>query len=210
MAAPTCIVVGDLGTNCYLADTPQGIVVIDPGAEAEEILRALQRRGRPVVRAILLTHGHFDHTGAAQELAAALGAPVYACAADEAWLQGRLSIFGLRTPPVQATLFDDDRLLLDLDIAVMRTPGHTPGSVVYVTGEAAFVGDTLFAGSIGRTDLPGGDEEAIIESLRLLLRRLDDHLPLYPGHGPPTTLAQELRTNPWVQEAAEGLQEPSS
>jgi glyoxylase-like metal-dependent hydrolase (beta-lactamase superfamily II) len=92
----------------------------------------------------------------------------------------------------------------------MRTPGHTPGSVVYVTGEAAFVGDTLFAGSIGRTDLPGGDEEAIIESLRLLLRRLDDHLPLYPGHGPPTTLAQELRTNPWVQEAAEGLQEPSS
>jgi len=197
-----------LGHNAWSIVAGGHTLVVDPFLDDNPVAAA--RADEVHAEFILISHGHFDHTGAAQELAAALGAPIYACAADEAWLQGRLSIFGLRTPPVQATLFDDDRLLLDLDIAVMRTPGHTPGSVVYVTGEAAFVGDTLFAGSIGRTDLPGGDEEAIIESLRLLLRRLDDHLPLYPGHGPPTTLAQELRTNPWVQEAAEGLQEPSS
>lgn len=205
MAGPTRITVGELDTNCYLVDTPQGILVIDPGAEADTILAALSHHGRQAVRAILLTHGHFDHTGAANALATALAVPVFASAADEALLDGRLAIFGLRTPPIQATLFRDDQLPVDLGVEIILTPGHTPGSVVYVTAGAAFVGDTLFAGSVGRTDLPGGDEDVLIESLRVLLRRLDHHLPLYPGHGPPTSLAQELRANPWVQEAAEGL-----
>lgn len=204
MAGPTCIVVGDLETNCYLVGTPQGILVIDPGAEADRILAAVGQ-DQQAVRAILLTHGHFDHTGAAKDLAAALGVPVFASAADEAWLAGRLSVFGLRTPPVQATLFDDGRLPVDLGVEVILTPGHTPGSVVYATAGAAFVGDTLFAGGVGRTDLPGGNEDALIESLRVLLQRLDADMPLYPGHGPPTTLARELRVNPWLQEAAEGL-----
>ncbi|MCX7597541.1 MAG: MBL fold metallo-hydrolase [Armatimonadetes bacterium] len=205
MTTPIRIVVGELETNCYLVETSQGLLVVDPGAEADRILRTIQRQCHEAVQAVLLTHGHFDHSGAANGLADALGAPVLANAADEALLAGRVSIFGLRTPPVQVTLFHGDRVPMDLDIEVIPAPGHTPGSVVYVTDQGAFVGDTLFAGGVGRTDLPGGDEEALIQSLRTLLQRLDLNQPIYPGHGPPTTLAQELKINPWVQEAAEEL-----
>jgi glyoxylase-like metal-dependent hydrolase (beta-lactamase superfamily II) len=201
MDRPKRLVVGDLQTNCYLAQGPAGLLIVDPGGEAERIISAARGLGVPAA-AVLLTHGHLDHTAAAPAVAEALGVPVYAHQADRGWLAGRISVFGVRPPAVAATLFGDQGPPGGPGVKVIPTPGHTAGSVVYVVGGVALVGDTLFAGSVGRTDLPGGDEAALLRSLARMLEGLEHRMTLLPGHGGPTTLAAEMRVNPWVQEAA--------
>lgn len=200
---PICLAVGPLETNCYLVPAAGGMVIIDPGGDAADILAALRSAGDSPVRAVLLTHGHFDHTAAADELSQALGVPTFAHAADGPLLGGRFAFFGMKPPAVPAAFFDDEALPEPIDgLSVLHTPGHSPGSVVYVTSAGVFCGDLIFRGSVGRVDLPGGDEATLVRSIRRLLDAVPHDLPIFPGHGPATTLSAELLDNPWVQEAA--------
>ena len=186
---------GPIGTNCYIVyrEDRADAVVIDPGGEGGRIRAHLNVLGKTPA-AVLLTHGHFDHTGALEVFA---GVPVYIHPADEImlrdaeWSAGKL--FGDCSPRPAATDFvqEGSRLsLAGLDILVLHTPGHTPGSVCYRIGDALFTGDTLFNRGYGRTDFPGGDLRALMDSLSRLLRE-DENLAVYPGHGLSTTIAQE-------------------
>ncbi len=187
--------VGDLGTNCYLVYgdlDPGRVLVIDPGAEGARIKARLE--GKPA--AILLTHGHFDHTGA---LGAFTGCPVYI---------GEKDAEMLTNPEINAGFLDGDTGIrpaatdfvrggealrfegFSMPVSVIATPGHTPGGVTYALGEDLFTGDTLFCRGFGRTDLYGGDFVRLRESLRTLLS-LDGDRRVHPGHGPETTLERE-------------------
>ena len=183
-------------TNCYIirADGSTGCCVIDPGYEPDTILAHLNAHGL-TVEAILLTHGHFDHVGAVKELVARTDCRVYLCAEE------------LSMPPMMTagplyytdTYGEGDTLTLaGLSIRVIRTPGHTPGSVCLLVENAMFSGDTLFADSCGRTDLPGGDWSAILKSLKRLAA-MDGDYTVYPGHGASTTLSAEKQYNPYMQ-----------
>ena len=187
---------GAYQTNCYIihADTSKTCCVIDPGYDPEEILDYLSRQGL-ALQAILLTHGHFDHVGAVKDLAAETGCPVYIHEED------------LSLPPMITagklyythTYAEGDTLTLaGLSIRVLHTPGHTPGCVCLQTENALFSGDTLFAGSCGRTDLPGGDWATIARSLKRLTQ-LETDLLVFPGHGGSSSLAQEKRYNPYMR-----------
>lgn len=206
------IPVGELEANCYLVLCPltRQMAVIDPGAEAERIAGRITASGAQVA-AILHTHGHFDHVGATEELLALLGGgiPVYAHPAD-AYLYEREAramgaTFGYAAPETlvqpERTLNDGDILAIgQVELEVISTPGHTPGSVSLLCGETCiFTGDTLFHRGIGRTDLPGGDEDAIYESIAARLYALPDALTAFPGHGPSTTIGAEKRENPFVR-----------
>ena len=187
------LVLGELQTNCYLvsADRSQEAVVIDPAAEPDKIRPALNGK---TVAAVLLTHGHFDHTGA---LRAFSGAPIYIHPADEImlsdpeWSVGNLAGDTAPRPPATDYVQEGDVLhLAGLVIHVLHLPGHTLGSVAYEIGENLFTGDTLFHRSYGRTDLPGGSTRQIFASIRRLLKSETDWK-IYPGHGPATTLFAE-------------------
>ncbi len=204
------LVVGDLQANCILiADAAsREAVVVDPGDEAARILAALTRL-RLSVKAILNTHAHFDHVGANQALKEATGAPLSMHPADlelyrnlpiqAAWL-------GLEHCPTVAAvdrqLVDGARLdLAGFAIATIHTPGHSPGSVCFlVEGSESLLisGDTLFAGGIGRTDLPGGSHDQELRSIRERLVPLGERLRVIPGHGPETTIGRERRFNPFL------------
>jgi len=183
-------------TNCYIirSDSSANCCVIDPGYEPESILAHLNANGL-TLEAVLLTHGHFDHVGAVRELAAQTGCRVYLCAEE------------LSMPPMMTagqlyytdTYGEGDVLeLAGLTIRVIHTPGHTPGSVCLLAENAMFSGDTLFAGSCGRTDLPGGDWSAILRSLKRLAQTEKDFA-VYPGHGESTTLSAEKQYNPYMR-----------
>lgn len=202
---------GALQANCYVVMDPatHEAMVVDPGAEAERILDAVRELGAHVTR-VVHTHGHFDHIGATEELLAGLPArvPVAAHSADaylyvpEARKMGAL--FGYPAPeqPVMPDqeLCDGGELRVgDLRFAVIATPGHTPGSVSLRAGDLLLSGDTLFRRGIGRTDLPGGDEEAIYDSILTRLYPLPPATRVLPGHGPETTIGEERRSNPFVQ-----------
>ncbi len=200
---------GEIGTNCYiLADKQAGeAVVIDPAGDFPVLWQAVEELGFPV-KYILNTHGHWDHIGANAELQTKTGAPLLIHAADAAMLrQGADSTFRVRFKPSTAdrTLADGDELPFGgYKIRVLHTPGHTPGGVCYVIAGAAgdeliFSGDTLFQLSIGRTDLPGGSYDDLIKSIRAKLLPLDGSLPVFPGHGPHTFLADEQKFNPFLQ-----------
>lgn len=196
--SPLVLVVGPVETNCYLMPTEQGTLIVDPGDEAERIAAAMDALPPPA--AVLLTHGHPDHAGAAAALAARLEVPVFAHEGDRDWVEGRLNVWGWSTPRVECRWVSEDVPLLPR-VRVLATPGHSPGSVCYQVGGLWFVGDTVFCGSVGRTDLPGGDGEALMASLARLGEVVAPEAELLPGHGPQTTLAQELVHNPWMQEA---------
>jgi glyoxylase-like metal-dependent hydrolase (beta-lactamase superfamily II) len=197
--------VGPLAVNCYIVEhvSARKAAVIDPGGDGRAILGEVGRLGLSVDK-ILLTHGHFDHVGAVRLLRETSGAKVHIHADDvERMATARRQglIFGLSVPdPPQpdvivgegdAVTFEDRKFL------VTHTPGHTPGCVSYLLGKMAFVGDLIFAGSIGRTDLPGGDHDALLRAVREKIFVLPDDTVLFPGHGPATTVGEEKRSNPF-------------
>ena len=194
------IQVGPIGTNCYILEEGGRIAVIDPGDEAERILSVLAETGG-TVDYILLTHGHYDHTTAVPELHAALPqARIYIHQADANGAGSKL--FPLASQVEDLLLYDEgDTLALGgLTIQVLHTPGHSPGSVTLQVGDVLFSGDTLFAGSCGRTDLPGGSEEQIMESLRRL-GALEGNFHVLPGHMGASDLDQERKHNPYLRMA---------
>lgn len=201
----TVMEVGPLAENAYIVAHPGTgrAAVVDPGEEAEEILRNLAAGGLSLDK-ILLTHGHFDHVGGVGLLKERTGAPVYVHPEEvdrmlAAPRQGAMFGLGVRKPPAPDVLVRDQDIvpLADQQFRVLHTPGHTPGHVAFVTGELAFVGDLIFAGSIGRTDLPGGSFETLLRSVREKIFTLPDDTVLLPGHGPATTVGEERRTNPF-------------
>ncbi|MGD8353801.1 MAG: MBL fold metallo-hydrolase [Pseudomonadota bacterium] len=200
------LMVGPLQSNCFiLGDEVSGeAVIIDPGGDGDMILNAVRRRPWNVT-AILNTHAHFDHIAANAAVKKGTGAPILAPKADSGYMeQAHISarIYGLEVDPSPSP----DRLLEDGDtmdlgdekITVASTPGHTPGGATFISSIGIFPGDALFAGSIGRTDLPGGDYDTLINSIRDRLMSLDDETPVYPGHGPATTVGQERDHNPFL------------
>lgn len=200
--------VGPLACNCsLLADTESGTaLVVDPGADVSRILAILRERGWRCL-AILITHAHVDHIGGAAELKRATGAPVWLHPRDRAQLPllaMQAQWIGMPPPEVaapDADLVSSARLELGGErLEVLETPGHTEGSVcLYLpTEHQLLAGDTLFAGAIGRTDLPGGDERAILDSIRGTLLALPDGTRVVPGHGPETTIGRERRSNPFL------------
>ena len=189
----TTIPLGLYQPNCYIIAQGNRCLVIDPGEEADKVLGFLEKQGL-TLEAILLTHGHFDHVGAVKTLAAETDCRVYLC-------QEELALPGAMTAgPLFYTDFykEGDRLTLaGLSFEVLHTPGHTPGSVCLRFDEHLFSGDTLFAGSCGRTDFPGSSPRDMVCSLSRL-SKLEDHLKVYPGHGGSTTIGEEKRYNPYL------------
>ena len=195
---------GAIETNCYLvrtAGSPEAVVV-DPSGDAATIRLELAGRGARCI-AVLITHGHWDHLAGVADLAEGTGAPVHMPGAERQLLE-QASDF---TPPgVYVRPWAPDVLLAGgeaLDLAgitfdVVAVPGHSPGHLAYAAEDAVFSGDVLFAGSVGRTDLPGASWETLEESIATLMRRLPPETVVYPGHGPTTTLGHELATNPFL------------
>ena len=201
--------VGITQTNCYVVgceETHEG-VVIDPGGHPQRIIDAIEESGL-TIRYVLNTHCHFDHMGANAEIVAATGAPLALHPAELPILQARggASWFGVlvkESPLPDMELADGQVLEVGtLRFQVLHTPGHSPGGVTFYVEQmeknAAFDGDVLFQMGIGRTDLPGSDWDTLMRSIREVLFALPDDTVLYPGHGPPTTVGQEKRSNPWV------------
>lgn len=197
--------VGPLAVNAYVVEDPAArkAVVVDPGGDGEALLAEIGGLGLTVEK-ILLTHGHFDHVGAVGVLREKTGAPVYVHADDVermlgARRQGMLFGLSLQNPPKPDHLVGDGDTVPfgGREFLVAHTPGHTPGCVCYITDGMAFVGDLIFAGSIGRTDLPGGSYDTLIESVRNRIFTLPEETVLFPGHGPATTVGEEKRSNPF-------------
>jgi glyoxylase-like metal-dependent hydrolase (beta-lactamase superfamily II) len=192
-------------------DRTRQAVLIDPGDEVDDLLDVVTRQ-KLSVKYVLLTHAHIDHVTGVARAKSAVGAPVYLHRDDKVLYDAvpqQAAMFGLPVPePAAIDHFYDlqERLTFgDLDVQVHHTPGHCPGGVCLQIGPAGqpgrdlFVGDTLFAGSIGRTDLPGGDFETLMHSIRHVLFPLGDDAAVYPGHGPATTIGKERLTNPFLR-----------
>ena len=198
MMQVTRLPLGVYQTNCYIIheENAPSCCVLDPGGEAKKVLEFMSLRNL-TLDAILLTHGHFDHVGAVKELHEATGCKVYLCTEDLSmpakWTAGELFY-------TDSYGEGDELDLAGLHIRVLHTPGHTPGSVCLIVDDSIFCGDTLFAGSCGRTDLPGGDGEVILASLRRLAELKEDYT-LYPGHSASTKLAREKQYNPFIKKA---------
>lgn len=195
---------GDLGTNCYVVadEAAKACAVIDPGDEGERVAQALSNLGL-TVQCILLTHGHFDHVGGVKALQAATGAPVYMHKNDQS-LPRQLA--GDQPTDFTDLSVEGPQPVGGITFEVLETPGHSTGSVCFVCREdgaddVLFTGDTLFQGSMGRTDFPGGSMGEMMESLKKLAELPGDYR-VYPGHGGETTLDQERRYNPYMREAA--------
>lgn len=200
------LVLGDLGTNCYIIGDPDSkeAFVIDPD-DGPAVVDTLKERGLTCI-GILLTHGHSDHIHGIQTLMDTYGAPVYIHERDLPCLYDpQVNLSALHGRPVTITggtiktVKDGQHIGSGkMDFQVLETPGHTVGGVCYYMSPAVFVGDTLFRESVGRTDFPGGDFEALVQSIRTKLFTLPDQTMAYPGHGPETQIAFEKENNPYL------------
>ncbi len=201
--------VGLLQCNCSIFGDEQTreAIVIDPGDEVQRIVTELEKRTLKVT-SIVITHAHIDHVAGAHKLRALTGAPVYMNARDRELLDAldwQARWLGVETPPrTEVDLEARDGTVLQLgkaDFQVIETPGHTQGSIsLLIPQEKKLIaGDTLFRGSIGRTDLPGGDSHQILSSIQTRLLKLPEETVVIPGHGPATTIGLEKETNPFLQ-----------
>lgn len=208
MSLLTALQVGGLQTNCYIVASSDSneCAVIDPGGDPQRIIDAVLSAGLEL-RYILCTHGHSDHTGGVKRLQEQLGGQFYLARSDIAysadppdWL---ITALGGFTPPPEPDSELETVETLQLgsnEISFIRTPGHTPGSTCFLHEDMVFTGDTLFQRSIGRYDLPGGDGEQELKSIKEELLTLPDDTVVYPGHGPSTTIGDERRLNPFLQD----------
>lgn len=200
--------VGPLQCNCSVVGDEQSheALVIDPGDDIEDVLKLVEKHGLKV-KQIIITHAHIDHVGGAMKLRARTGAPIILNENDQALLRMldvQASWIGMPAPgevQIDHSVRQDDKVRAgSLEAVVLHTPGHTEGSIsLYFPSEQKLIaGDTLFAGSIGRTDLPGGSFEKIINSLHDKLLALPDETVVVPGHGPLTTIGSERESNPFL------------
>ncbi len=202
----TKIIVGELSTNCYLIKSGREGVIIDPGAEGKLILRKVEELGI-TVKYVLNTHGHFDHIGANDFVRESTGAKIAIHEFDAESLgssfrnSSLLIGWNLKLKPADILLKEGDILRFGSgSLTVLHTPGHTPGSVSFLVDNQVFSGDLIFAGSVGRTDLPGGSFEAMRDSLKRI-KKLPSKTIIFPGHGPETSLENEIKSNPFLSEA---------
>jgi hydroxyacylglutathione hydrolase len=199
--------VGPIMANCFIlgCDATKEAAVIDPGDDADRILMTLATENLSV-KYLVNTHGHFDHVGANKRMKEVTGAPL-AIHPEDVPMLSQLSrsaaSFGLaadNSPEPDLLLNDGDTVAFgDITLTVIHTPGHSRGGICLYTKGHLFAGDTLFAGSIGRTDLPGGDYDTLIASIKEKLLALPDDTIVYTGHGPETTIANEKRMNPFLR-----------
>jgi len=200
------LVVGPVMANCYVIGCEQTgeAAVIDPGDETDRILLSLAE-SKLTLNYIINTHGHFDHVGGNRRLKEATGAKILIHPLDAPMLRllsASASAWGFSaddSPPPDRTVEDGDIIRFGtITMTVLHTPGHSPGGISLYTDGHVFVGDTLFAGSIGRTDFPGGDYGTLISSIRRKLLVLDDDVRVLTGHGPQTTIGKEKKFNPFL------------
>ncbi len=200
------LTVGPIMANCFIlgCEETKSAAVIDPGDEADKILMLLAE-SKLTVTHIINTHGHFDHVGANKRMKEVTGADLIIHPLDApmlSQLSATAAAWGMssdNSPPPDRTIEDGDEIQVGtITLKVLHTPGHTRGGISLHADSAVFVGDTLFAGSVGRTDFPGGDFNVLKTSIHEKLFTLDDETTVYPGHMGPTTIGREKRTNPFV------------
>ncbi|MGX7245210.1 MBL fold metallo-hydrolase [Enterococcus quebecensis] len=197
---------GEIQENCYLIYNENNLLIIDPGAEAEKIVSLIEKTNKKPL-AILLTHTHYDHIGAVEELRHHYHIPVYVSPLEQEWLSNpTLNLSGLgrhddiadiivQPAEIEFELTDYD--LGGIKFSVVPTPGHSIGSLSFVFDDFVITGDALFKGSIGRTDLHTGDMQQLLHSINTYLFTLPDEFPAYPGHGDATTIEHEKKNNPF-------------
>ncbi|WP_100010662.1 MBL fold metallo-hydrolase [Lentibacillus sediminis] len=201
------LALGPLGTNGYILYQNQEALLVDPGGDAEKVIEFLQEKSL-TPKAILLTHAHFDHIGAVEELRNEYNLPVYLHEQEASWLanpdeNGSSLLIGkeIVTGRPDFSIQPGHIEIASFRFEALHTPGHSPGSISFLFRDQGFIvsGDILFQQGIGRTDLPGGDMEKLKKSIRDQLYYLEDSLTVLPGHGPETTIGYERRHNPFVR-----------
>jgi len=197
--------VGPMEANCYILYNPdkrEGLI-IDPGAEGAHLIKFIKQE-KISINYIINTHGHPDHIGANRKIKEHTNAPILIHQYDAPMLAKSGSVLSLifpvesSSPPADTFIKDGDLIeCAGMKLKVLHTPGHTPGGISLLIDDSIFTGDTLFSGSIGRSDLPGGSPEVLLNSIKKILS-LDENLIVYPGHGPATTVSEELHSNPFI------------